>query len=246
MSIQSDIPPNGFTNTGSICYFNSLMQALLSSKFFLNQSRPNLLFGNFLDNIYINHKWDEFFTTRVLESMGGMNPNQSSSEYLLALIEFLHLDSLFEYTYTHTRTCLTCGDTSNLIDKSVASLVSENFVEFFSYSETIKDFYCEKCLKKVETKRDRILSSASPLIVISLNKYGGNKEITYPPIFKISDITYNLVSTVEHVGGLNGGHYFARVFRNGEVYLIDDSNVSKLPDMRCVIETYLLFYERQV
>ena len=36
MSIQSDIPPNGFTNTGSICYFNSLMQALLSSKFFLN------------------------------------------------------------------------------------------------------------------------------------------------------------------------------------------------------------------
>ena len=30
-----EIPPIGFNNTGAICYFNSLIQCLLSSKNFL-------------------------------------------------------------------------------------------------------------------------------------------------------------------------------------------------------------------
>jgi ubiquitin C-terminal hydrolase len=267
------IPPLGFANFNSICYFNALMQCLLSSQIFQRCAKESgdLLFNNFFDNIK-EGKWDNFFTTRFLESIPGGNlPNQSSSEYLLLLIEALKIDQLFEYQHLVRRTCLGCGVISEVMDKSTDLLLHNNMTEFFEYSEVINGVACDKCCltkeQRVDIKQERLLRSIPPLIVISLNKYFEKTKFYYPPYFKIdvpsgraseqhkmteetNVIEYTLVATLDHFGSLGGGHYVSRVLRTDQDgqkkgFLINDSSTQP-SELNCVDNSYMLFYERKI
>ena len=92
------IPNLGFVNTGAICYFNSIVQSLLSCKSFLSFIPQNKesIFYLFFQFITIEKKWDPFFTSKLLHLMGGFQPNQSSSEYFLKLCEYMKMDELFQ------------------------------------------------------------------------------------------------------------------------------------------------------
>ena len=109
-----EIPPIGFHNTGAICYFNSLIQCLLSSKNFLDfilNDKEDPMFGDFLKNI-VNDSWDMVFTTRLLQKHNKHNiveGNQSSSEYFIFLVDFLKLENIFECHHIIQSTCKNCG-----------------------------------------------------------------------------------------------------------------------------------------
>jgi ubiquitin C-terminal hydrolase len=264
------IPPLGFTNTGSICYFNALMQCLLSSKFFQRSARDSgdLLFQQFFESLK-NNKWDNYFTTKFLESMpGGRQPNQSSSEYLLLVIEKLKIDPLFEYIHHVKRLCMSCGHVSETTDKSSDLLLNKNILEFFEHTENIDDVICDNCKTKVTIKQDRYLRSIPPLIVMSLNKYFGKTPFYYPAYFKIdiptgkayeghklpgeetSFVEYTLVATLDHIGGLGGGHYVSRILRSlpdGELsFSVNDSETAQIQGLDCVDNSYMIFYEKVV
>ena len=265
---MSTIPPRGFVNTGNICYFSALVQCLLSSAFFVRyvsvrEECRDLLFDNFFEDIQRRGKWDEYFTTRLLETMpGGKLPNQSSSEYLLLLIERMHMDPLFEYVHLVRSTCISCGHISETTDKSTLLLLTNNMLEFFEHSETIEGVSCDKCHNKDGIKQDRFLRSIPPLIAVSLNKYFEKTQFYYPPYFKIdvpsgrtfeghkspeenNVIEYTLVATLDHSGVLGGGHYVARVKRQHATFLISDSTIIEIPELNCVDSSYMLFYERK-
>ena len=279
-NISSDrsIPPVGFSNINSICYFNALIQCLLSSHFFRSYAidSGNLLINDFFNNLN-QGKWDNFFTTRFLESMPGENKsNQSSSEYFLQLIEKLKMDKLFEYHHLAKRTCQVCGSISEDMDKTTNLLLNNNIMELFEYSEIINDVICNKCKQRVDMKQERNLRSVSPVMVISLNKYFEKTKFYYPPYFKIdipsgrvsehrktpedtNTLEYTLIATLDHFGGLGGGHYVARVLRDGvfsaqgvaegkNSFVINDSIVSLIggKELECVYNSYMLFYERKI
>jgi ubiquitin C-terminal hydrolase len=243
------IPPLGFQNTGSICYFNSLVQCLLSSKSFLNYSlyleNDYNLFKTFIDNI-IDDKWDSVFTTRLLQKCDMTNPNQSSSEYFIRLLDLLKLESLFESKHNISITCTQCGNRTEKVDISYNLLINENFNEFFDFSEKIDNFNCEKCNQKTTVEHHKELFSLSSIVVLCLNKYFGKKMIEYPETFKLQDFEYKIIGTIEHIGNLNGGHYISRFHRNSNTYIGDDSKIMKIEEniFRPVIETYMVFYER--
>ena len=77
------------------------------------------------------------------------------------------------------------------------------------------------------------------------NKYFSKKSIPYSNGFIVDgDKEYRLVSTIEHQGVLQAGHYFCRTVRNGEMLNINDMAVSKIDNLDPSDNTYMVFYER--
>jgi ubiquitin C-terminal hydrolase len=243
------IPPYGFKNTGAICYFNALVQCLLSSRKFLNfivdHTNKYNLFQEFLYNIS-QDRWDVLFTTRLLYLCDMVNSNQSSSEYFIKLIDLLKLEPLFEAKYNDHILCTNCNHSVNKQDISYNMLVNDDFSEFFEFSEEIEQFNCEHCKEKTKIVKRKTLSGLSDITAICLNKYFGKKMLYYPQEFLFLNNRYRLIGTVEHIGTLNGGHYISRFRRNGKCYLADDFNVmpTNEEEIPAVSETYIIFYEK--
>ena len=241
-----EIPPLGFNNTGSICYFNSLIQCLLSSKNFIEfilNDKEDPMFIDFLTNI-VNDSWDMVFTTRLLQKYNIVEGNQSSSEYFIFLVDLLKLENIFECHHIIKSTCKNCGYEKEIKDISYCTLINEDVKEFFKYVESVDGVNCDSCKIKSSQIRTRLINGISPIVVFSFNKYFGKKMINYPPVFSNQDVEYKLIGTVEHFGVLGAGHYISRINRNGKYYVANDSRVSEIPDINPICETYMAFYER--
>lgn len=240
------IPPLGFTNTGGVCYFNALLQCLLSSKNFLRFllfDKPHELLKQFCSFITEN-KWDSIFSTRLLQSFNMVEANQSCSEYFTFLVDILGLEPIFQYHYKDIIKCKNCGNTKEKSDKSINVLISEDFMEFFQFFEEIDGYNCDYCKIKTSVEKKKIIQGLPPIIAMSFNKYFGKKMIEYPPNFKIGSVEYILIGCVEHSGHLGGGHYVCRTLRNEKCYIINDNTVNSIEDLRPIQETYMVFYER--
>ena len=241
-----EIPPIGFHNTGAICYFNSLIQCLLSSKNFLKfilNDKKDPLFTEFLQNI-TNDNWDMVFTTRLLQTYNIVQANQSSSEYFIFLVDLLKLENIFECQHKIISKCLNCGFSQESKDITYCTIIDNDIKEFFNYEEQVHDVKCDKCQVKTTKNRSKSINGIPPIVVFSFNKYFGKKLIDYPSTFKNEDVEYKLVGSVEHFGVLGAGHYTARISRNDNLYIANDSRVSEINDLEPKPETYMVFYER--
>lgn len=243
------IPPLGFTNTGAICYFNALIQSLISCKAFLAyicKEKQDSVFYLFFNFIASEKKWDPFFTSKLLHVMGGFAPNQSSNEYFLKLCDYLKMDDLFSTKTETTKVCKECGKESDkIMDTSVFTVIDNSVDEFCETKRDVDGFNCDGCKKKVTVTITSRIREISPIMVFSFNKYFEKKMIPYPKGFLVDgDKEYRLISTIEHHGVLGGGHYFCRSIRNGEMLRLDDNGVGKLEDIEPTDNTYMVFYER--
>lgn len=253
------IPPLGFQNTGAICYFNSLLQCLLSStnflRFILSDSK-NDQFLTFFKSI-TNDLWNSRFSTELLQSVGTFQPNQSSSEYFLMTMDKLKWERLFECKHKLIKVCKACGHKNEKSDISYNVLIDNSFDEFMKSECDLENVLCDGCKVKTLYHQEQHIQTLSPVIVMSLNKYFGKKMIEYPPVMRFGDkATYAMIGTIEHIGGLNGGHYIARVRRTetGEdgqkipsYYIMDDMKVIPIAQdvfYKSVTETYMVFYDR--
>jgi ubiquitin carboxyl-terminal hydrolase 4/11/15 len=80
-----------------------------------------------------------------------------------------------------------------------------------------------------------------PVTGFNLNPYMN----TYPS--KLGNYTYDLIGVSNHIGGLNGGHYFSYVksITNNKWYCMDDDDVTLIENSNDVItqNAYVLFYK---
>lgn len=242
------IPPIGFQNTGAICYFNSLMQCLLSCPLFIKYmiDKHHPLFIEFCNDI-LNDKWNVLFTTKLLHSLQHFQPNQSSSEYFVMMVDSFSLEKIFECQYKITTVCKECSHTKQKIDTTYNILLNDSFSEFIQTGCDLSSVLCDGCKQKTTLSEHRKIRAVSNVIAISLNKYFLKKVIEYPTHLTLESFQYRLKGTVEHHGVLGGGHYICRVARGDAYYLIDDKNVNSITKEqfeKCLPETYMLFYEQ--
>lgn len=241
------IPTIGFQNTGSICYFNSLIQCLLSSEHFIRFVSNHPLFNDFFRHI-MEDQWNATFTTSLLHSIGNFQPNQSSSEYFLYLLDYLKWEDLFECKHVIQTVCMACQHKKEKQDVSYNPFIESSFSEFIQYECTLENVLCDGCKQKTNFSKKQVLHKISNLIVLSLNKYFMKKLIEYPSVIQVgNNVKYRLIGTIEHLGVLGGGHYIARVRRGDEFYIVDDMRVTQINEetfTKCVAETYMIFYER--
>lgn len=240
------IPPLGFQNTGAICYFNSLIQCILSSPNFIKfiiEDNNNDMFLNFFNNI-LNNNWDSVFTTRLLQKYNIVESNQSSSEYFIILVDLLKFERIFETRHKIITECMNCNKNKESFDTSYITLIDNDIKEFFYFEEEIEGVNCDFCKTKSRVKRTRNICGIPPIVVMYFNKYFMKRRINYPHSFSSPEIEYKLIGTVDHFGVLGGGHYISRVNRNSKNYIIDDFRSSEIEQIDSMAETYMVFYER--
>ena len=248
--------PVGLTNTGVICYFNSLAQCILSCTSIYEEihkeSETNyfaIIFRKFLQNPPAYH-------IAILQELCKSHPNfgkgqDSAREALLYLLNKMpHIERLFKHRYRCFTICNNCKNVYNnvadenividMFDVGINSIKEKNIREIIN---NVPDYICEKCKTK-QCYRIYKLTMVSEIIVLSFNIYFKRESTEFPQELQIGKFKYKQIGQIEHFGHLGGGHYISRALRkNNEIFLFNDNNFSS-SSFQCNKNIYLVFYHK--
>ncbi len=294
--------PFGLYNNSVLCYFNSLIQTLLSCTSiteYLLENKENFKNNSFL-KIYIKliEKYKDIKTDNyTIENMNlllfsnflkklkqkkinfGFD-QEDSGELLLLLLEVIN-DKYIYNLFMHKYRCnIYCRDCKNMINisndvntffemnideinnnflKSEIDCNLDNLNKYVrnNYSE-LENYKCNNCHVYDDCIKINRLILTPTIIIINLNKYSKKGEYTYPLqlIFKNKKqqniYYYNLISTINHSGNQNFGHYVTKTIRKkiedsksedfkSDIYLLNDTSY-EVSNFDSNLNVYLLFY----
>lgn len=265
--------PNGLYNTGSICFYNSLIQALYACKLFkksietmykLTKDSPSNKLIKLAAGIFLNDKLEQrlvdafrfvFFNEIQIRKHFITSGQQCSNEFFVFLVEFLD----DEYA------------TIMNVDKSIE--FNKPLEKLFKI-DVEKTFTCKKCGEshsKIDSNIMHIHSSDSFAytedVDLTCDKCGntgfkmnckiGNMSyicLMYTYLPKLINIPinfsrihkYKISSGIIHHGSPSGGHYFAFGLNGDKYYTFNDSRVSdyNILDAKTNSHIVMRFYER--
>ena len=157
----------------------------------------------------------------------------------------------------HIATCMTDEPVWGLSINNQKSTLHQCISEY-EKSETLtpgNEWLCDKCKRKVQATKQLKLTPKADTLMIQLKRFKydmtgriGNKlttAIDYPELITFDNREwYHLKSAIYHVGGANGGHYYAQSYaEDGTIYEANDATISK----KQVLEkntAYMLMYEK--
>jgi ubiquitin carboxyl-terminal hydrolase 2/21 len=118
---------------------------------------------------------------------------------------------------------------------------------------------CDNCKKRTTSTKRTELSYVPELTILAINRFRGTRKINDPvkiyPKIELDGYPLRLISTINHSGSVNGGHYTAYVSRSwyddkGELeehwFMANDSNVGEVDKERVFTDPliYMAIYER--
>lgn len=295
--------PFGLYNNSVLCYFNSLLQTLLSctsiteyllrnekelknnkflilyiqliKKYINSDDHSNYLVDN--TNILL---FNEFLIMIKLKKINFGYDQEDSGELLLLLLDIInntYITNLFLHKYKCDIYCKNCkkinnikSDISNIfeinlndlnnkylnykIDKNLSNL---NKYIRNNYSE-LENYTCSNCKNNNLNIKIHRLTLIPTILVINLNKYINKSNYQYPNelifINKSSKTSYKykLISTINHSGSQNFGHYITKTIRKNheykhytdkefDIYLLNDTSYQK-DNFKSDANSYILFY----
>ena len=249
-------------NNNSICYLNSIIQSLISFNEFINIIKENkeeylknnndigLLFFNIIlkKEKGIKIEDDNYILSKKLEYEG----QQCAYEALIKIIDKLKIDDMFKIIYEKSIYCTKCEkitkttyDTSNIYENFIES--KENLSNIINKNlNTIEDYKCDNCNKKVKQVIINNLIETNDIFIILYNQYFQKKKKKYDNILNLYTGNYKLITKIEHIGNIYGGHYWMKKYYNDKIIIIDDINIreDELKNDNKSKFTYLLFYKK--
>lgn len=138
---------------------------------------------------------------------------------------------------------------------------------YFNTEELDGDYACDKCKNKAHNTITRSILTLPNVLIISLKRFAYdqrthrmrkvNNLVGYPMTLDISKYnpitpldakpaTYRLISTVNHSGTLDFGHYYSYIKSDDHWYLANDTRMSNVDESHVLNNpsAYILFYER--
>lgn len=266
--------PQGFSNSQGIrCYWNSALQSLLSCSAFVDTVKETYiepilndsekLYNEMVNKLYLSGKSKEYL-------LGFIKEQRCAAEAIGNLLESIenHKDlvNIFLHKYTRLIKCPDCQQIisnkesfNNLFEIELDSLVNiDTFLKnVLNQFETIEGFQCENCKSMTPKLSIRSLCLVPDILVFVLKKYqyqnGFGKKINtkchMPSEFTIGskNLRYRAVAQIEHIGNLQGGHYWCICMRptsdgNEKWYKIDDDSVEEVPGLCISPNTYIVMY----
>lgn len=258
-------PPTGLRNLGATCWFNALLQALLSCT-----SLPAVLAENAAD-----YAQNRFVTEYMaLLSADQPAPDRLYAELLRAMREAGHtfgarqecadegltyllelfgepIQRLFAIEYEVRIRC-ECGRVARHRDRGFRLPVftrvdiqdDADFMRFVKHRQSqTEKFDCVCGLTTRNIARDERLVHAGEIFVVLFNQFREKKahhfpcELTLPS--RETNLVYRAVATIEHAGS----HYWAVCERAGRAYVCNDSAVSEADGVgQPSANTYMVFY----
>lgn len=168
-------------------------------------------------------------------------------------------------------TCPNCSFVSNAFEPylSLSLPISKNHIYDclieFNKIETLDNnnlWLCDKCNNNVSALKKIEIWTAPPILVIQFKRFNSllhknNSFIDYPlNNFDIKMITskhqninttYKLISVINHIGNINGGHYYSYCINEelNKWYEFDDSEISEISINNIITNNaYMLYYIR--
>lgn len=234
--------PAGLYNTGSICYFNSLLQVLASCTSLKDwkPKDPNNILGNIFMKCMTRDKFNPIDSSELLSVLHSYIPQfgngqESASEALSLMINTIDdndLNNLLIHRFKYVIKCLTCSHTSEQLKDH--SMFFEMFhtldvtvPNMLNHKSILADYKCNKC-NNIGAIRISNLTMLPEIILILFNVYYKKQKHMFPntlefPGIDDKKIIYNVVGQVEHYGSLNGGHYTSKALRYDGTYLFNDN-----------------------
>lgn len=235
---------------------------------FLNQ------FLDFIHNsISTNIRTNINGTINTLEDQLAVNAAKSWNSYFKSC--YSHIINIMYSQLLCTITCPSCNHTcvnyeplmtmslsipSIMIGRDTITL----YDLFDSYTaeevlDTDNQWKCESCKKSVNCKKKLTFWDLSQVIIVVIKKYTMTHKlcinIDYPMTLDLNkycinyrerNLTYDLIGSCIHSGGLGGGHYYAICKKYGEWYRYNDDTVTKLnPSKVQNDDAYCLIYRRK-
>jgi len=251
--------PFGLQNTGSICYFNSLLQMLatctsIQNITFLDNTETERVFHKFINQVK-NDMVDSTVSSELIRALHADVPTfgigqESASEAFVLLINTINnkqLSNLFINRYKYIIQCQYCNyKTNEIIDHSIVINMfhtSEVTLENMLINDTIlTDYKCNNCSEKKTVKKSR-LTMLPEIIVLTFNVYFQKSIHQFPEYITLdkSKLRYKLIGQIEHSGHLHGGHYWARALRNNGCYLFNDHSYQPTT-LEPTPNTYIVLY----
>jgi len=251
--------PSGLYNTGSICYFNSLLQVLASctSLHHWKSRSKSKLEDEFKDFITNSKVFDPMASSNLLNIFRLQVPNfgngqESASEALTLLLNAIDNNSLnnrFIHRFKYNIKCMSCFYTTEIIkDHSILfelfHTTEVNEDSMLIHKTLLSDYKCEKCNKIGAVKTAR-LTMLSEIIICLFNVYYSKITHRFPDFLEFpgmdEPLKYKIVGQIEHSGSLNGGHYWARALRDSGIYLFNDNSYSS-SKIEPTSNTYIIVY----
>lgn len=253
-------PIIGLPNTGTICYFNSIIQALFGCPSFvryIRYERPQ----EWMDILYERCSGANLVLLNEINKHTGnrFHGQQCGHEFLIHLIDYLQhtlhkekIHTLFAIEYDSKLYCKKC----NLLKKTQNDLMYTIHVPE-QYQGTIEEiitagytkiegYTCDQHHPSSYQYKLNILQQLPYILIIVFNKFYKKKNMIYPSTLSIPTLekthTYTLVSVVDHYGTKDSGHYVCRSIRNQKIFLFDDARIFPDSSLHSMESAYLLFY----
>jgi len=136
--------------------------------------------------------------------------------------------------------------------RNLQSVNLEHCFEKFGEREFLhgsNQWHCPKCKKKVDAVKKMEVDEVPDLTIITFSRFiGNNKNNTHVNIYENINLEgrrLTLIATVNHSGGVNGGHYTARIKRNNNWFIANDASIYPTTINNVVKDPsiYLAFYQ---
>jgi ubiquitin C-terminal hydrolase len=263
--------PQGFVNPGANCYFNSLLQGLMSCPSIYqvlsaNRDKQHIKSNRLAQNLITLMDatmagqsiydmclpiWRDIIaisqnsTSRVKMDSGQQDANEGLMMFFDAMEHIPEVRRLFEHRHSIAAQCSNCKET--VINRREVNCVFEvqqdlKMAQLEKFKDIDKFYNTPMHLNQFLKQQNSYLDAAH------LCDKCGNKELTpFPAKLEFmcrngrEKYIYGLVAQIEHSGSMEGGHYWAICLRKSGWFNLNDSSVSS-SEPGPTVNTYMVFY----
>lgn len=252
----------GMRHDNNLCYFATLIQALISCPSF----NENMLINNH------NNEFHKYFILFILEALKSSEDNKPLNfseasiklsnllgihngsqedllEFFTTFMEKMDKLMLFKICYKGIIICRNCNKYKSIPKNFISHVRVHGDADFRSQiinptDEKLSDYVCDNCRQSTQIFKKFQIYGVPKILMLIIDK--GTKEVPEQIVFKSIKKIYKLCSIIHHSGSSDFGHYNLSCKRLNGTYIINGNHYEKIPELITNGNSHILLYDEKI